>query len=152
MSDKLKFLPEAFTSTPIEMREVAIAVAEEIVEPGFDGMLHGRRNTRNRGCKGPLCQKALRDWQRNRTVERNAQRGKETRTYSRDFQYVAVDEILGVFQKSYEVTRQSWIGDMAIEIKTLLELNDIMKSWGDVEPYRHPTVRVARLYKKKQAA
>lgn len=114
-------------------RTVAVAVMLELVEAAYDGMAHGRRHTRNRGCDGPLCRKALRDWQRKRTIEQNARIGKETREYTRDLVYVLVDQQLADIQNAYDKAFSMWKSGVVREETTLAFIGKCMKTWDNLE-------------------
>jgi hypothetical protein len=88
--DTLKAMP-AHTLGEIELIQ---GVVNEVDDPEFRHLRHGERHTRNQGCTGPLCQKALRDWQRDRTAARHAERGTTPRPHRRSREMVRVDEIL----------------------------------------------------------
>jgi hypothetical protein len=105
----------------------------ELIDDDYNGMAHGRRHTRNMGCDGPLCRKALRDWQRQRTLERNARVGKETRVYARDFVYVLVDQQLKDIQEAYDKTLLMWKGNVVTEETTLAFISECMKTWDNLE-------------------
>jgi len=114
-------------------RTVAVAVMLELVEAKYDGMAHGRRHTRNRGCDGPLCRKALRDWQRQRTLEQNARVGRETREYTRDLMSVLVDQQLTDIQNAYDKAFTMWKGGVVSEETTLAFISECMKTWDNLE-------------------
>lgn len=46
--------------------DVLKAVQEELLDPRFNDKDHHDIRTYNRGCRGPLCKKASRDYQRDR--------------------------------------------------------------------------------------
>lgn len=75
--------------------ELIYEIHEEIADPDYINLKHGERHTRNKGCVGPLCRKALRDAQRARVMARHAERGTVPRgPYARSSELVYVDALL----------------------------------------------------------
>lgn len=55
------FVPDVGYFIPRDHVEVVEQVKAEIANPEYSGRTHGKPATRNAGCTGPLCKKALRD-------------------------------------------------------------------------------------------
>lgn len=75
---------------------------DELNDPRYMDLRHGARHTRNMGCTGPLCKKAMRDWQRERTAQWHARRGTTPRPYRRSIDLVHVDETLVPIKAAYD--------------------------------------------------
>jgi hypothetical protein len=75
-------------------QDLIYGIHAEISDPDYLGYRHGERHTRNKGCTGPLCKKALRDWQRNRLAQTHEARGTTYRPYRRSKDMVHVDALL----------------------------------------------------------
>jgi hypothetical protein len=68
----------------------------ELANKQFVGKIHGRRSTRNAGCTGPLCKKALRD--HGRQIMREI---RETTTGHRRSAYSEVEPLLSLLQMQH---------------------------------------------------
>lgn len=79
-----------------------VELCMEVNDPEFASQRHGQRHTRNLGCKGPLCQKALRDWQRERLLRMHEERGTIPRPYRRSRDMVRVDETLAPVKAAFD--------------------------------------------------
>jgi hypothetical protein len=76
-------------------QDLIYGIHAEISDPDYLGYRHGERHTRNKGCTGPLCKKALRDWQRARVLARHAAYGTTPRgPYARSSELVHIDTLL----------------------------------------------------------
>lgn len=62
------YIPIIGQYIPDEHIRVVVEVMAELSDPSFATRTHGKRSTRNAGCTGPLCKKALRD--EARTIQR----------------------------------------------------------------------------------
>jgi hypothetical protein len=71
-------------------------IRNELHDTRFIGRLHGKRVTRNRGCSGPMCKKALRDAMRHQRIRSAREQGIEFCTRSRPY-YDQVDHIIDHF-------------------------------------------------------
>lgn len=72
------FVPDLGYYIPRYHLPVVELVKSELADPGYSGRTHGRRATRNAGCTGPLCKKALRDEMRE--IQKRLYGYKRTRT------------------------------------------------------------------------
>lgn len=87
---------------PDHLGWLAEEICLELGDERYKMFRHGDRHTRNKGCTGPLCTKALRDWQRERTRTRNAMKGKHTRKYKMKNIYVEINPILHGIKEAYD--------------------------------------------------
>lgn len=95
----------AFGSLPdetISERNLIFEIHAEISDPDYLNYRHGTRHTRNKGCVGPLCRKALRDWQRDRLARSHAERGTIPRPHARSKEMVRVDALLGPIKAAHD--------------------------------------------------
>lgn len=87
---------------PSEHDSLILAVYQEINNPDYLDLRHGARHTRNKGCTGPLCQKAVRDQRLQYRRTTNQQAGRTTRRQARSPKYVAMDPVLETIKLAYD--------------------------------------------------
>lgn len=63
------------TEWPEDLWPLLLQCREELLDPEYFDYQHGQRNTRARGCKGPMCRKAARDYGREVQRRLNDARG-----------------------------------------------------------------------------
>jgi hypothetical protein len=81
--------------------DVYVEVLGELVDSKYTGLSHGQRSTYKRGCHGPLCRKAMRDY--GRTYQREKFKPAKTRdTYKQRF-----DEMLDLIIKAQTTEKES---------------------------------------------
>lgn len=78
---------------PQEMRDLANEVYKELTNKILLGRPHGSRYTLNGGCRGPLCRRAERAWQRKKYERAQQAKGKSVKPYEAVREY---DEILDI--------------------------------------------------------
>lgn len=97
--DGLVWVEEIEHFIPIRLEFLVKEIEAERNHPQFKAHRHGSRSTRNYGCLGPLCRKALRDWARNARREQMGRTGKAPRTYTRDPIIKEIDRVLDEYMK-----------------------------------------------------
>lgn len=104
-------LIEVINKVPSEHNQLFMDVHQELGDERYRDLRHGTRHTRNQGCTGPLCKKALRDWQRERAAAAHALAGTIPRTYRRSIRLVSMDTVLAPIKaahdKEFDARRES---------------------------------------------
>lgn len=102
---------KALQVVPSSEMDLLMEIVHEVEDYRYRNLRHGSRHTRNQGCTGPLCKKALRDWQRERAAQAHAAAGTIPRTYRRSSRLVAVDAVLApvkaAHDKEFDARRES---------------------------------------------
>lgn len=93
---------KALQVIPPTQFELLTDVIHEIEDYRYRDLRHGTRHTRNQGCTGPLCKKALRDWQRERAAAAHALAGTIPRTYRRSIRLVSMDTVLAPIKAAHD--------------------------------------------------
>ncbi len=93
---------QLLSSIPQDHNDLLLGLIKEINDENYLDLRHGERHTRNKGCTGPMCQKAVRDWNATYRRRTNQQAGRATRTYSRSARRIAVDVILDRVKRQYD--------------------------------------------------
>lgn len=93
-----RFVPELLRFVGPEEHGVIEAIRTELSDPEYRGRMHGERKVYRRGCRGPLCSKAARDYMRRymRTAKK----------YDREYRTSKVaqfDDLLIIYYKAYLV-------------------------------------------------
>jgi hypothetical protein len=88
------YLPSLDLYIPDEHRRIVIEVMSELADQRFAGKVHGKRSTRNTGCTGPLCKKALRD--HGKRIMREVR--ETTATAYRRSAYAEIEPLLSLLQ------------------------------------------------------
>ena len=91
-----RFVPELLRFVGPEEQAVIEAIRLELSHPDWLGKVHGQRKLYARGCTGPLCKKAARDYGRKymRTARESGSRHRRTRAQH-------FDPLLEMFHKAY---------------------------------------------------
>lgn len=118
--------------SPADMRAVSMSVVAELSDPDYCNAEHGKRSTRNLGCTGPLCMKALRDWARDRARTKAAMAKTRTKHSSRSQDYIEADMHLDKIHKAYLESRASWLDGSLDPFHTILLLDHETGSWREV--------------------
>ncbi len=117
------------------------AAIHEVFDADYMHLTHGRRHTSSKGCKGPLCAKSLRDWQRQRRRDQAQLRGATVKPISRTPEYLEADIELGCFQAAYERTAEEWKVGTLDRMHTALIINVITEDWNlSCKNMNHPSI------------
>jgi hypothetical protein len=119
----------AVADTAPGMTNYARLVIEEIFDEAFESSQHGKRSTRNKGCTGPLCMKALRDSARARARMQALLYGGPTKHSSRSRDYIKADAELHRIQTAYEETYSMWRMQELEKAHTLLLIRHVTRNW-----------------------
>ena len=102
MHNPTELLRAEIATIPANHAGLVREIMDELNDEKYMSLRHGERHTRNRGCKGPLCQKAQRDWWREHHRRDNKARGLATRPYRRSTLYLAVEPIIAAVKAIHD--------------------------------------------------
>ena len=126
-----------FETTP-KHHGLAREVVAEIFAEQHSQLHHGRRHAANKGCKGPLCRKALRDAQRKRLRDAAERTGGSVRPKERSLDLVEVDIELARIQLAYDKTAEDWKRCRLDRVHTALLIKPILSEWEVRRAFHQP--------------
>lgn len=107
------YIPELASFVAPEAYTTVLRMRDELSDPGWLDHRHGERTTYKKGCHGPLCKKAMRDY------GREYQRKANGHTRTRPSPMQRFDDVIAAYQKAYERNRDSGRGTSGVGTSVL---------------------------------